>query len=177
MSGTNLLPEPKKGAGQAVDVINFVRDSIEYLLSNNRLLTATGVQYNVADAGASITTVQNVEADMYTFVLDRMPAGLINYLEFGLTVALLQVTGAVNGVYKWYVRQKGATAWTNIYTSGLIALPAAYDEVSGTCLGKFKPGPAISYPIEIKLTLTTDGETNMGRAKVNASSFVRAVLQ
>ena len=151
------------------------KDNSEYLLGTNRLLTTTGEQYNVDDGAAIGTTVQNSETDMYTFTLNTLPAGTINWLEFGLTCALIQVTGAVNGVFKWYIRQGIAGAWTNIFTSSAQALTAAY--VNFTRSGKWKPAIAMTYPIQVKLTLTTDGAVNMGKAKVNGVSIVRVVLQ
>ena len=145
---------------------------VERLLGNERLLTADGVQYNVADGDAVGTTVINTETDLYTFTLDKKGReAVIDYLLFGLTIALIQVTGAVNGVYKWYIRSGIAGAWTNIYTSGAIALPAAYDEVGGSVSGYWRPAVDTNYPIQIKLTLTTDHAANMGKAKVKNSSY------
>ncbi len=165
-----------KGLQNSIGKIDL-KDGVEYLLGDSQLLTATGAQYNVADADAKGTSIQSTETDLYTFSLRGLPSGTIRYLSFGLTVALLQVTGAVNGVYKWYVRQAGTSGWVLIYTSGSIALPAAYDEVGGSCAGKFKPTRPMAYPLDVKLTLNTDGAANMGKLKVNASSYVRILLK
>jgi len=146
---------------------------IERLLGDDRPLTTTGVQYNVTDGAAVGTTIQNTETDLYTFTLDNKGReAYIDYMLFGLTIALIQVTGAVNGIYRWYWNDLDAGGWQEIYESPAIALPAAYDEVGGTVSGYWRPGTDLKYPITMKLTLETDGAVNMGKAKVKNSCYV-----
>jgi len=148
---------------------------IDRLVAEQRLLTTTGVQYNVADADAGATTVQNTETDMFTVVLDKPNrAGLIDHIDFGLTVALIQITGAVNGTYRWYIDTAGGENWLKIYERGSIALGAAYTEYS--CGGRWKQS-GLTYPVKLKLTLETDGGTNMGNAKISHSSYARIYLK
>jgi len=143
---------------------------IERLLGIDRLLTATGLQYNVDDGDAVATTVQNTETDLYTLTLDNKGReAIIDFLTFGLTVALIQITGAVNGVYRWYFRAGVAGAWTKIYESGAIALGAAF--VDYTVSGYWRPATDTNYPIQLKLTLETDGAANMGKGKIKNSSY------
>jgi len=146
---------------------------MERLLGDDRLLTTTGVQYNVDDGDAVGTTVQATETDIYTFTLDNKGReAYIDYMLFGLTIALIQVGGAVNGIYRWYWDDLDSGGWKMLYQSGAIALPAAYDEVGGTVSGYWRPSTDLKYPITMKLTLETDHAVNMGKAKVKNSSYV-----
>jgi len=145
---------------------------IERLLGDNRLLTPTGAQYNVDDGAAVGTTVINTETDLYTFTLDNKGReAVLDYLFFALTIALIQVTGAVNGIYRWYWNDLDAGGWKMLYQSGAIALPAAYDEVGGSVSGYWSPSTDLKYPITMKLTLETDHAANMGKAKVKNSCY------
>jgi hypothetical protein len=161
-AGTNIIGK----------VINQPLEWTEYLQGEDRPLTSDGIQYNVDDGDAVETTVQNTETDLYTFTFDNGRTGTIDFLTLGLTVALLQVTGAVNGVFRWYVRPGASGDWAEIYESGSIALPAAYSTASGSCSGIWHPTTELTYPFQLKLSLETDGATNMGKAKVQSSSIV-----
>ena len=153
---------------------------VETLPMKDRPLTADGIQYNVDDGDAVATVAQSVEKDLYVFTLNtRKQAETVVKLTLGLTIALIQITGAVNGVFRWYVRPGtdgvvgGAEAgWCEIFESASIALPAAYSTTYGSCAGEWNPTTPLTYPFQLKLTLTTDGATNMGAAKVQNTSFV-----
>jgi len=160
--------------GRPIQVV-IAAGQVDKLLGNERPLTTTGVQYNVDDADAVATTIQSTETDLYTFTLDNGRGGIIDFLEFGLTAAFIQLTGAVNGVIRWYIRQRGATAWTEIHESGAQALGAAMADY--TCSGYWKPSSETKYPIEVKLTLETDGAVNMGKGKVKNSSYIVVYLK
>ena len=155
--------------GRPIQVV-IAAGQVDRLLASARPLTTTGVQYNVADADAVATTVQSTETDLFTFTLNTGRAGVIDYLEFGLTAAFIQLTGAVNGLVRWYIREHGVTAWTEIHESGAQALQAAMTDYS--CSGYWKPASETEYPIEVKLTLETDGAANMGKGKVKNSSYI-----
>lgn len=160
--------------GRPIQVV-IPADQVDRLLASARPLTTTGAQYNVADADAVATTVQSTETDLFTFTLDNGRAGVIDYLEFGLTAAFIQLTGAVNGVIRWYMRAVGATTWVEIHESGAQALGASMTDYS--CSGYWKPSSDTDYPIEVKVTLETDGATNMGKGKVKNSSYIVVYLK
>jgi len=161
-AGTNIIGK----------VVNQPLEWTEYLLGEDRPLTSDGIQYNVADGDAVATVAQSTEKDLYTFTLNNGRTGTIDFLTLGLTVALLQITGEVNGVFRWYARPGASGDWTEIYESGSIALPAAYSTASGSCSGIWHPTAELTYPFQLKLTLETDGAVNMGTAKVQSTSYV-----
>ncbi len=159
----------------SLNITSLPEEWTEYLLGEDRPLTSDGIQYHVDDGDAVPTTVQNTETEIFTFTFNNGRTGTIDFLTLGLTVALLQITGAVNGVFRWYVESGATGDWSaaqKIYESGSIALPAAYSTASGSCADKWKPSAGLTYPFRMKLTLETDGAVNMGTAKVQSTSYV-----